>query len=579
MTRLTLLPHTLLRHTLANRSQRGYVLMTTALVLVPLLVVSGMAIDYGGNYWQGAKMQRAADAAALAGVVWLPDLTKAKSVANDVMAKNGFPASSTTSVTITQVGTRRLQVTVVTPATRFLAGLLLGSNSTVTRSGTSEYLQPVPMGSPIASLGNDPESAAAAPQIWLNQSGDGSTKGNGDRYSSGVCGSSGSGFSTGCTSSTNTELDDAGYYYVTRVNSVGSGALHIQAFDPAFIYTGDTCTTNSYSASEELTLISQYSTGIVSDAKAAQRYDYQNTAYCPGDQKINNLANLTTTFIVRAPDATPSDIGDNPAICAISFSPYTSGFYNLLDQTKSGWNTGGGLEGIPFWKEFRRWVDICTVSSPVVGDYIVQVTTTADQSNPHFSTTASLSTSAGAGSLEHSDSSITTGGHNRFSLRSGFGTSISGTGVSAFARGRLPIFVNSNTSSATFYLAQLQPQYAGATLSLDFFDIADTAGSATMTVIPPADSNYSTFPSCSFVKDGSPPSAITSSGCAISGLTSSSYDSRVVTLTLVLPSDYTCNSTLSTGCWLKVRLDFSGTPADTTTWSASLLGDPVRLVE
>ena len=134
-------------------------------------------------------------------------------------------------------------------------------------------------------------------------------------------------------------------------------------------------------------------------------------------------------------------------------------------------------------------------------------------------------------------------------------------------------------SSATFYLAKIQPQYAGATLSLQFFDIADTAGSATMTVQPPTDSNYSTFPSCAFVKDASPPTAISSSGCSVSGLTSAQYDARIITLSLVVPTDYTCNTSVATGCWLKVKLDFTGAPADTTTWSASLLGDPVRLVE
>jgi hypothetical protein len=154
----------------------------------------------------------------------------------------------------------------------------------------------------------------------------------------------------------------------------------------------------------------------------------------------------------------------------------------------------------------------------------------------------------------------------------------SGTGVAEFAGGELPIYVNQNTSSASFYLAQLTPQYAGSTLSLQFFDIADTAGTASMQVLPPTDSNYSTFSSCNFTLDGPTPSAISQTGCGISGLTTTSYDSRVVTLLLALPSDYTCTVS-STGCWLHVQLTFSGAPADTTTWSASLLGDPVRLVQ
>lgn len=562
-----------------RRSEQGYVLMTCAMVLVPLLIVAGMAVDFGGNYWQGVKMQRATDAAALAGVIWLPDLTKATQVANDAMTKNGWPNGGGNTVTVTQVGARRLKVALTAPATGYLAAKLLKKNYNMSRSATAEYLQAIPMGSPIASLANDPESVATPPQIWLNQSGPGSTKNNGDEFSSGVCGTSGSGFSSNCSGSVNTEVSDDGYTYVTRVSAIGAGSLKMQAFDPALIYTDDNCGTNAYSAAEETTLITQYSGGSVADTRAAQRYDYSNKAYCPGDQRINGLNNVTTTYIVRAPDTTPTDMTDNPAICAISFSPYSSGYFSKLDQTQPGWNTNQGLENMPFWKIFRRWVDICTISSPVIGDYVTQITTTADQSSPQFSTTASLGPTLGAGSLEHRDTGIVTGGHNRFALRSGFGTSVNGTGVSVFAGGRLPIFVNQNTSSATFYLAKIQPQYAGATLSLQFFDIADTAGTATMTVQPPSDSNYSTFPSCDFVKDGSPPTAISSSGCAVSGLTSAQYDARIITLTLVVPPDYTCNALLSTGCWLKVKLDFTGAPADTTTWSASLLGDPVRLVE
>jgi len=559
-----------------RRSEHGYVMMTTMLVLIPLLVVSGMAIDLGGNYWQGVQMHRATDAASLAGVIWLPDLAKAESVALDAMAKNGWANGGGNTVTVTQTGARRLKVEVTAPAKKYLAAKVLNANYTITRSATAEYLRPVPMGSPINSLANDPESAAAAPQIWLNQSGPGSTKNNGDQFTSGVCGSSNSGFSSGCSGSTNQQLSDNGYNYVTRVTAVGSGPLRFQAFDPAFIFTNDTCGTNSYTAAQQNWLIAQYSP---TDSRAAQRYDWSNAAYCAGDQRINGRSDVTTTFIVRAPDSTPTDMSDNPAVCAISFSPYTSGYFARLDQTAPGWGLPGGLEQMPFWKVFRQWVDICTVNSPVVGDYITQVTTTADQSFPLTSTTGSLSVSTGAGSLENRDPSINTGGHNRFSLRSGFGPTVSGTGVSVFAGGRLPIFVNQGSSSATFYLAQLQPQYAGATLSLDFFDIADTAGAATMTVRPPADSNYSVFPTCTFVRDGTTPNTISSSGCSIAGLTSSSYDARLVTLTLPIPTDYTCNSAAALGCWLTVRLDFSGAPADTTTWSASLLGDPVRLVE
>ena len=44
-----------------------------------------------------------------------------------------------------------------------------------------------------------------------------------------------------------------------------------------------------------------------------------------------------------------------------------------------------------------------------------------------------------------------------------------------------------------------------------------------------------------------------------------------------IPSDYDCSF-----CWWKIKYDLgstpSGSPADTTTWSAAIKGDPVHLV-
>ena len=73
-----------------RRDEHGYVLALTALIILPLLLISAMAVDYGGWYSQGARMQRAADAAALAGVVWLPDLATATTVAQSTAKANGY---------------------------------------------------------------------------------------------------------------------------------------------------------------------------------------------------------------------------------------------------------------------------------------------------------------------------------------------------------------------------------------------------------------------------------------------------------------------------------------------------------
>ncbi len=49
---------------------------------------------------------------------------------------------------------------------------------------------------------------------------------------------------------------------------------------------------------------------------------------------------------------------------------------------------------------------------------------------------------------------------------------------------------------------------------------------------------------------------------------------------MTMPSNYTCDATNPNNCWFKINIDFtSGTPADTTTWSANILGDPVHLTQ
>ena len=71
------------------------------------------------------------------------------------------------------------------------------------------------------------------------------------------------------------------------------------------------------------------------------------------------------------------------------------------------------------------------------------------------------------------------------------------------------------------------------------------------------------------------------STCGISGATSSTYNGKIQTISVPIPSTYNCNSTQAGGCWVRVqlKLDSSGSTSDTTTWSASIDGDPVRVIK
>jgi hypothetical protein len=45
-----------------------------------------------------------------------------------------------------------------------------------------------------------------------------------------------------------------------------------------------------------------------------------------------------------------------------------------------------------------------------------------------------------------------------------------------------------------------------------------------------------------------------------------------------IPYDYSCNYADPLGCWLRVNFAFPAAVQDTTTWTAQLAGDPVRLI-
>jgi hypothetical protein len=70
------------------------------------------------------------------------------------------------------------------------------------------------------------------------------------------------------------------------------------------------------------------------------------------------------------------------------------------------------------------------------------------------------------------------------------------------------------------------------------------------------------------------------STCTITNVSSGTgFNGRSVNVDIPIPSDYTCNDTVGTGCWIKVRAAFPAGVSDTTTWSAAILGNPIRLVE
>ena len=131
---------------------RGQVVVIFAGAMILFVGLCAIVIDVSWYWANTLRMQRAADAAALAGVVWLPgNVATATSTARAEAAKNGYTNGvGGVSVTPTQdsVNNRRLRVHLEGDVGTFFARAIGISKWHASVDSKAEYVLPVPMGSP-----------------------------------------------------------------------------------------------------------------------------------------------------------------------------------------------------------------------------------------------------------------------------------------------------------------------------------------------------------------------------------------------------------------------------------------------
>ena len=225
------------RTTERARGEHGYVLVMFALLLVPLMLMAGLAVDVGSWYSRAADMRRAADAAALAGVVWLPDESAARTAALASAARNGFVPSSTISITVTSStqSERRLKVTIKdTKVGSFFYKSLGGSDINLTRTSFAEYVLAVPLGSPRNFFGTgtllESYTATGIPAEFLYQAVNPycTDKINGDRYQSGYHNQTVTG---SCTGTVNPDYRTSGYSMYIEAPVGRTAAIDVKLYD------------------------------------------------------------------------------------------------------------------------------------------------------------------------------------------------------------------------------------------------------------------------------------------------------------------------------------------------------------
>ena len=585
---------------LAQRDERGIAALLVALMTGTLFMgCAAMGVDVSRWYVEVQRVQKAADAAATAGVTYLPgDFAKAQAKALAIAALNGYGNDTNSSVTVS-LGAKptQLVVTVSSTVANSFANALGVPTTTVARSATADYVGPAPMGSPCNSFGNESDPAGSVNDgvhgpttkvtvnpaggatcggstFWAAIAGPDTKKGNGDQIASRTCDSG----TDGCSGTTNTDFNPEGYFYLVRVGDAAvNHAITLQIYDPAWISTGDTC-------EKSPTGISSTANPWVSPG-VSTRYPTTPTNYCTGD--VDNTSSgkdypITTSYGLRSPvDTSVPDQAPPVPGCEKQYTGYAGYQPSSSVTMQSPWGlsastlvspTNGPVNQVA--TTFHQWVTFCTFTPTTAGDYYLQVRTDV----------AAAGTSDGNGGLVGNakvytqtgdDTSVHGTGNNRFALRVVGDTTVTSS-VSVAGLNHMGIYANYTGGSPTFNLVRVIPAAATKTLVINFFDVGDASQAGTVQVLPPSDSNLgSSLTTCqaSGVANGN------INNCLLTNVSSSNYNGKNQQLSVQIPPTYTCQSSQAGGCWFRVKMSFPGGLDDTTTWSAQISGDPVRLIE
>ena len=157
------------------RQTQGNVAMTFALSLVPLVFLSGMALDYASSTSRLQRLNAAADSAALAAVspsLMSQTTTQAKTVATNVFSAqaSAIPGvtSATPTVTITQNGlARTATVSFTASSTNFFPSILGQASWSLSGSAAAGSTQ-APNIDFYMMLDNSPSMAIAATTAGIN---------------------------------------------------------------------------------------------------------------------------------------------------------------------------------------------------------------------------------------------------------------------------------------------------------------------------------------------------------------------------------------------------------------------------
>ncbi|MFW2380663.1 MAG: pilus assembly protein TadG-related protein [Acidimicrobiales bacterium] len=523
------------RHT-DRKDESGYVLATTALLLIPLMIFAAFAVDVGAWYAEADQAQRAADAAALAAGVEVPSAALATAAAKSVAASNGYvdqpgcddptqpctPAPGAYPQVITQIlGPSTVRVTILTEGEAYFGQVVLNGIE-IERYATVELTRPLPMGTPSNALGTGRDNVyrpGDPDNFWLNIHEQGTLRQYGDPLS----------IPLADNGNVNDQRDTRGFLYLMNIPA-GSVGMRLQARVSCFADSSSDLILNLYQP--DPTTPNYYDDNIVPANLAVQAGGSSSDVVYPLDRSTN------------CPNAYDPNAAEEEGPWQNVATNLTPGVWVV--QAKSS-NTGRLL-----------------YSLRVSGAFGNSCSTITDPDCPTLSPLNYLGVYTDQDMFPNS-------------LRNGNGTL---PGVS------VPI---------ELYLAEVGPENYRSTLEVTMFDTADGIDQVEV-LMPPnaagvrlpaplswvaiAESGYSEYVGTAL--DGS--NCINGAGTCVRREPLGGgqfFQDRLIRITIDLnnvPGGYTC----TTDCWVKIRYTTATSGVnlgETTAWRARIIGDPLRLIE
>lgn len=620
----------------SSGSESGVVAVYAALLLPVFIILAAIAVDFTQWYVEQQRLQRAADAAALAGAVYMPDdFAKAEEEAEKVLLANGVDPSDANIVPGGEA-LAGLRVTTFGSVDNAFANFIdeVFDRTDLSRTAVGQFTGPAPMGSPCNTLGFEPPATSgpvsvrptapfgtcpggsrAPGKFWATVLGPEQSKEQGDRFMTRRCVDGRADLCTGTvTAYPNDDFEGRGYYSIVGIaEDVVGEQVTVEIYDPAWINNGGDCARLPAPGD-----ISDRMNPYAPDAE--DRYERGRTQYCPGDQDANaggdgngGAGRVDTSFALLAPnpalDPTRSAPvrGSDGLLCIKQFRGYSGGSTDAgaLDLSQeSSYNRDLAFV-------LHQWVNLCTFTPTVAGDYYLQFRTNVpldgqpflaplDPDDPSSLPVANPNGDPGiyVGNtevyLQEGDNSSQLGrGNNNFAFRAYTGTGASQTAGDITISGyqRYPIFQNEDDPPADgapirFDLIRVVPEAKGQNIRFSFFDVAEGSSTGSFVrVLPPVDvtgslASESTARDCEAFGPVGGTAGVTDADCQIP-ISSAANNGRLQELVVPVPLDYGCTRTSEGGCWWALEVSFGPGQAinDTTTWTAVLDGDPVRLEE